>query len=66
MSQASLTGKLAGDQVLAIAQADAVKSERRLLDASDPVPDIRKAAVDHQRAPRDHCAFVRSKIEGRG
>lgn len=27
-------------------QADAVKSERRLLDASDPVPDIRKAIVD--------------------
>ncbi|MGC9454632.1 MAG: BREX system P-loop protein BrxC, partial [Phycisphaerae bacterium] len=26
------------------AQAEAVKSERRLLDASDPVPDIRKAA----------------------
>ena len=32
------------------AQADAVKSERRLLDASDPVPDIRKAAVDTLRA----------------
>ena len=31
-------------------QADAVKSERRLLDASDPVPDIRKAAVDQLRA----------------
>jgi hypothetical protein len=31
-------------------QADAVKSERRLLDASDPVPDIRKAAVDTLRA----------------
>ena len=31
-------------------QADAVKSERRLLDASDPVPDIRKAAVDALRA----------------
>ncbi|HUU92738.1 MAG TPA: BREX system P-loop protein BrxC [Phycisphaerae bacterium] len=30
-------------------QADAVKSERRLLDASDPVPDIRKAAVDALR-----------------
>ena len=27
------------------AQAEAVKSERRLLDASDPVPDIRKTAV---------------------
>jgi len=27
-------------------QAEAVKSERRLLDASDPVPDIRKAAAD--------------------
>ena len=26
-------------------QADAVKSERRLLDTSDPVPDIRKAAL---------------------
>jgi hypothetical protein len=32
------------------AQADAVKSERRLLDASDPVPDIRKAVVDALRA----------------
>ena len=31
-------------------QAEAVKSERRLLDASDPVPDIRKAAVDALRA----------------
>jgi len=31
-------------------QADAVKSERRLLDASDPIPDIRKAAVDALRA----------------
>ena len=31
-------------------QADAVKSERRLLDASDPVPDIRKAAVNALRA----------------
>ncbi len=31
-------------------QADAVKSERRLLDASDPVPDIRKAAVDELRS----------------
>jgi len=31
-------------------QADAVKSERRLLDASDPVPDVRKAAVDALRA----------------
>jgi hypothetical protein len=31
-------------------QTDAVKSERRLLDASDPVPDIRKAAVDALRA----------------
>lgn len=30
-------------------QAEAVKSERRLLDASDPVPDIRKAAVDALR-----------------
>lgn len=30
-------------------QADAVKSERRLLDASDPVPDIRKTAVDALR-----------------
>jgi hypothetical protein len=30
-------------------QAEAVKSERRLLDASDPVPDIRKAAVDSLR-----------------
>jgi len=27
-----------------------VKSERRLLDASDPVPDVRKAAVDALRA----------------
>ncbi len=32
------------------AQAEAVKSERRLLDASDPVPDICKAAVDALRA----------------
>jgi hypothetical protein len=32
------------------AQADAVKSERRLLDISDPVPDIRKAAVDALRS----------------
>ena len=32
------------------AQADAVKSERRLLDASDAVPDIRKSAVDALRA----------------
>jgi hypothetical protein len=31
-------------------QADAVNSERRLLDASDPVPDIRKAAADALRA----------------
>ncbi len=31
-------------------QADAVKDERRLLDASDPVPDIRKAAADSLRA----------------
>jgi len=31
-------------------QADAVKSERRLLDTSDPVPDIRKAAVNTLRA----------------
>lgn len=31
-------------------QADAVKSERRLLDASDPVPDIRKAVIDALRA----------------
>jgi hypothetical protein len=31
-------------------QADAVKSERRLLDVSDPVPDIRKAAADALRA----------------
>ena len=31
------------------AQADAVKSERRLLDPSDPVPDIRKAAADALR-----------------
>ncbi len=30
-------------------QAEAVKSERRLLDASDPVPDIRKAAADALR-----------------
>ncbi|MBL1217602.1 MAG: BREX system P-loop protein BrxC [Planctomycetes bacterium] len=30
-------------------QADAVKSERRLLDASDPVPDIRKAVADALR-----------------
>lgn len=31
-------------------QADAVKSERRLLDTSDPVPDIRKAVGDALRA----------------
>lgn len=31
-------------------QADAVKSERRLLDPSDPVPDIRKVAADALRA----------------
>lgn len=31
-------------------QADAVKNERRLLDSSDPVPDIRKAAGDLLRA----------------
>jgi len=31
-------------------QAAAVKAERRLLDASDPVPDIRKAAADALRA----------------
>ena len=30
-------------------QAGAVKSERRLLDTSDPVPDIRKATVDALR-----------------
>lgn len=32
------------------AQAEAVKSERRLLDAGDPVPDIRRAVVDALRA----------------
>jgi len=32
------------------AQAEAVKSDRRLLDASDPVPDIRKAAAEALRA----------------
>jgi hypothetical protein len=31
-------------------QAEAVRSERRLLDASDPAPDIRKAAGDALRA----------------
>lgn len=31
-------------------QAEAVKNERRLLDASDPVPDIRKAAAEGLRA----------------
>jgi hypothetical protein len=31
-------------------QAEAVESERRLLDASDPVPDIRKAAATALRA----------------
>ena len=30
-------------------QADAVRSDRRLLDASDPLPDIRKVAVDALR-----------------
>jgi hypothetical protein len=37
-----------GDELRA--QADAVRSERRLLDASDPMPDIRKGAVDALRA----------------
>jgi hypothetical protein len=32
------------------AQSDAVISERRLLDTSDPMPDIRKGAVDALRA----------------
>ena len=32
------------------AQTEAVKSERRLLDASNPVPDIRRAVVDALRA----------------
>ena len=31
-------------------QADAVRSDRRLLDVSDPLPDIRKAVVDALRA----------------
>ncbi len=31
-------------------QAESVRSERRLLEASDPVPDIRKAATDLLRA----------------
>lgn len=43
------------------AQADAVVSERRLLDASDPVPDIRKAAADALRAAvtEAHGEYVR-------
>jgi len=32
------------------AQAESVKTERRLLDSSDPVPDIRRAVVDALRA----------------
>ena len=31
-------------------QAEAVRAERRLLDASDPIPDIRKAAADLLRS----------------
>jgi hypothetical protein len=47
------------------AQADAVKSERRLLDASDPVPDIRKAAVDALRAAvtTAHAEFEKTYSE---
>ncbi|MFW5753010.1 MAG: BREX system P-loop protein BrxC, partial [Planctomycetota bacterium] len=43
------------------AQADAVVSERRLLDASDPVPDIRKAAADALRAAvtEAHGEYIR-------
>ncbi|MFH1418839.1 MAG: BREX system P-loop protein BrxC [Planctomycetota bacterium] len=47
------------------AQADAVRSERRLLDASDPVPDIRKAAVDALRAAvtAAHAEYARTYNE---
>jgi hypothetical protein len=43
-------------------QADAVKLERRLLDASDPVPDIRKGVVDSLRAAvtAAHGAFKKT------
>lgn len=41
-------------------QADAVKSERRLLDASDPVLEILKAAVD---APRAALTGVHTEYE---
>jgi hypothetical protein len=47
------------------AQAEAVKSERRLLDPSDPVPDIRKAATDTLRAAVTtvHCEYERTYKE---
>ena len=46
-------------------QAEAVKSERRLLEASDPVPDIRKAAADALRAAvtAAHADFERTYNE---
>jgi len=46
-------------------QAEAVKSERRLLDASDPVPDICKAAVDALRAAitAAHADFEKTYTE---
>ncbi len=46
-------------------QADAVKSERRLLDASDPVPDIRKATGDALRvaATAAHGEYERTYNE---
>jgi hypothetical protein len=43
-------------------QAEAVKSERRLLDASDPVPDIRKGAVDALRAALSTAYVEHEKI----
>jgi hypothetical protein len=43
-------------------QAEAVKSERRLLDASDPVPDIRKAVADALRAASPRLTRVRADL----
>jgi hypothetical protein len=50
------------------AQAGAVKSERRLLDPSDPVPDIRKAAVDALRAAvtAAHVGYEKTYTEQMG
>ncbi|HXG47417.1 MAG TPA: BREX system P-loop protein BrxC [Methylomirabilota bacterium] len=46
-------------------QAEAVKSERRLLDTSDPVPDIRKAVVDGLRVAvtAAHTAYEKTYNE---